>query len=458
MSQRRLGSLLNARLHAALPPATVLRMPGRRARALSILFRTKGWLTLAQLLSAWARELADDKTNADHVERNLTHFLIEDMINGRLDDAGPLADGRRLGLRIITPDNRAGYLDGQQARELLMPAGAPAAYSLVSHRLVVMKEAVLDFARRHELPAPSWWADATIGQREQIDASPAAGYRDADEYWLVATSEPMKALSFAHLLAVHLIDPTERLNEFDRRSLVRIRIDSSLRFALKTGESWFIKDPLPSDDGGTRDLEALMLHPRAAAKWLLSRPKRKDLVPPGLKAFLERSERPEEREVPPQPFTKSNRDLGALPSSTLRWRYNLMPKPTKFEIYMREYERERRLAERILTEHDPAEPAAPTPEPTLPLSPSDGAVDLTKLAPQPAQPSSHGDPQRPRGKSQPSLERARGAIKELYPDGVPGQATEPNANLCRRVSTKLQEESLPRVSDDTILRAAGRRK
>ena len=177
MSQRRLGSLLNARLHAALPPATVLRMPGRRARALSILFRTKGWLTLAQLLSAWARELADDKTNADYVERNLTHFLIEDMINGRLDDAGPLADGRRLGLRIITPDNRAGYLDGQQARELLMPAGTPAAYSLVSHRLVVMKEAVLDFARRHELPAPSWWADATIGQREQIDASPP---NDAD--------------------------------------------------------------------------------------------------------------------------------------------------------------------------------------------------------------------------------------------------------------------------------------
>jgi hypothetical protein len=73
----------------------------------------------------------------------------------------------------------------------------------------------------------------------------------------------------------------------------------------------------------------------------------------------------------------------------------------------------------------------------------------------------HGAPepqQRRRGKSQPALERARGAIKELYPDGVPGQATEPNANLCRRVSAKLQEESLPGVSDDTILRAAGRRK
>ena len=73
----------------------------------------------------------------------------------------------------------------------------------------------------------------------------------------------------------------------------------------------------------------------------------------------------------------------------------------------------------------------------------------------------HGAPepqQRRRGKSQPALERARGAIKELYPDGVPGQATEPNASLCRQVSVKLKEAKLPNVSDDTILRAAGRRK
>jgi hypothetical protein len=67
-------------------------------------------------------------------------------------------------------------------------------------------------------------------------------------------------------------------------------------------------------------------------------------------------------------------------------------------------------------------------------------------------------PRRGRGKSQPALERARGIIKELYPDGVPGQATEPNAILCRRVSAKLKEAKLPDVSDDTILRAAGRRK
>jgi hypothetical protein len=38
---QRLGSVPNARLRAALPPATVSRMPGLRAHALSILFRAK---------------------------------------------------------------------------------------------------------------------------------------------------------------------------------------------------------------------------------------------------------------------------------------------------------------------------------------------------------------------------------------------------------------------------------
>jgi hypothetical protein len=65
---------------------------------------------------------------------------------------------------------------------------------------------------------------------------------------------------------------------------------------------------------------------------------------------------------------------------------------------------------------------------------------------------------RRRPKSNPALERARGAIQEVYPQGVPAQAVEPNANLCRRASEKLREAGLPNVSDDTILRAAGRRK
>ena len=247
-------------------------MPGRRTRALSILFRTKGWLTLAQLLPAWASKLAESRTNADRIERDLKQLLIEDIINGRLDDAGPLADGRRLGLRNITPDNRAGYLEGHQARELLMPADTPAAFSFVSHRLVVMKEAVLDFARRHELPPPSWWTDASKATKEQTDDLPEMAGND-----LVAAEQP-------------------------------------------------------SMEGA-------------------------------------------------QAVPKSIRDLNALPSSTLRWLYSLMPEPTKFEIYGRE----RELAARILAERDRSAPAAPNPAPILPQSAPETPVDLCNAAPQPTQ-------------------------------------------------------------------------
>src|SRR5262245_2823796 len=40
---------------------------------------------------------------------------------------------------------------------------------------------------------------------------------------------------------------------------------------------------------------------------------------------------------------------------------------------------------------------------------------------------------RAKSRSRPTHERAERAIKELYPQGVPGQAAEPNASLCRRV-------------------------
>jgi hypothetical protein len=63
-----------------------------------------------------------------------------------------------------------------------------------------------------------------------------------------------------------------------------------------------------------------------------------------------------------------------------------------------------------------------------------------------------------RVKSRPQLERARNAIMALYPNGVPGQAEEPNTMLCRRVGDELKRRNLSNVSDDTILRAAGRRR
>ena len=71
---------------------------------------------------------------------------------------------------------------------------------------------------------------------------------------------------------------------------------------------------------------------------------------------------------------------------------------------------------------------------------------------------SHEDRPAKRARSRPAFERAFGVIKKIYPSGVPEQAAEPNAILCRRVAEKLKESRLRDVSDDTILRAAGRRK
>jgi hypothetical protein len=64
----------------------------------------------------------------------------------------------------------------------------------------------------------------------------------------------------------------------------------------------------------------------------------------------------------------------------------------------------------------------------------------------------------PRKRSRPPIESAQLAIKELYPGDIPDQATVPNALLFRKVHAKIKEAGRPVVSDDTILRATGRRK
>ena len=66
--------------------------------------------------------------------------------------------------------------------------------------------------------------------------------------------------------------------------------------------------------------------------------------------------------------------------------------------------------------------------------------------------------QKPLSRNVRARERASRAVRSLYPDGVPDQATLPNKTLCRKVSDWLKSKPLPSVSDPTILRAAGRRK
>jgi hypothetical protein len=134
---------------------------------MSELFRTKEWLTIAQLTNAWSFELAEGCEGPKRFEQNLIHVLMEDIFNGHLDNSGPLRKGQRLGLRWITSEYEAAFIEG---RKLLEPFRADRARVL--NNVLVMKEAVLDFAQRHHLPSPSWWADiASIPTEVSNDAT-----------------------------------------------------------------------------------------------------------------------------------------------------------------------------------------------------------------------------------------------------------------------------------------------
>src|SRR5438045_2553798 len=101
---------------------------------MSELFRTKGHLTLAQLARAWSSELTQPGEDPQRCEQHLIHILQEDILNGRLDDSGPPRDGGRLGLRWITPDNKAQFIEGRELLEAFR-AGPQ-----VLHYVIVMKE------------------------------------------------------------------------------------------------------------------------------------------------------------------------------------------------------------------------------------------------------------------------------------------------------------------------------
>ena len=58
----------------------------------------------------------------------------------------------------------------------------------------------------------------------------------------------------------------------------------------------------------------------------------------------------------------------------------------------------------------------------------------------------------------PAREAAQDAVKAIYPDGkIPDQHIESNKTLCKKLGHWLKKNGRRAVSDDTILRAAGRR-
>jgi len=125
---------------------------------MSMLFRTQKCLTILQLTRAWGLELAKGGGESEQHVHDLTHILLQDIINGRLDDSGPFWDGRRSGVGVITADYKVGFIEGRYFLEL---AASEPTKNWVLRHVVVMKEAVLDFASRHEISPPSWWTDGS---------------------------------------------------------------------------------------------------------------------------------------------------------------------------------------------------------------------------------------------------------------------------------------------------------
>ena len=63
---------------------------------MSFLFRTSKYLTIAQLTGAWGPELARVRGEDPlQCKEDLTHVLLQEIFNGRLDGAGPVWDDRR---------------------------------------------------------------------------------------------------------------------------------------------------------------------------------------------------------------------------------------------------------------------------------------------------------------------------------------------------------------------------
>jgi len=123
------------------------------------------------------------------------------------------------------------------------------------------------------------------------------------KYWGAHLSEPIGAYSLAHILSVHVAESAQQLES------ARIAITRAFRDAAAAGEYWFVGNtrPLLAVKDGQSNFEGLgkvKVHPRAAVEWLLSKPKRKHLVPGSLRIFLEGGGQSADTKGSARPFSK----------------------------------------------------------------------------------------------------------------------------------------------------------
>jgi hypothetical protein len=140
--------------------------PSRTGNGVPLVNHPK-WVTVSELVSAWAKELADTRTGVYEFEDKLSYHLEKDIINGFLDD--PLRNGSRLGVRVIGPGGQRTYIEGWRLYGL---------FRTMERYILLSEEAVLEFVRRHKVRPPSW-CDASKGEiqpsRSPEELKPAAG-------------------------------------------------------------------------------------------------------------------------------------------------------------------------------------------------------------------------------------------------------------------------------------------
>jgi hypothetical protein len=124
-----------------------------------------------------------------------------------------------------------------------------------------------------------------VGDRVSIlECVRKAGYSSEDEFWNDFLSEWMEA-------ATGFVSTLENCRPLSESLYGEDNVMSAIEMAYADNEQWFRLNKPP---GASIDFLWLKLDPRAAARWLLSKPLRRHLVPPGLAACLGEARAPPE--------------------------------------------------------------------------------------------------------------------------------------------------------------------
>jgi hypothetical protein len=133
-------------------------------------------------------------------------------------------NGRRLGLRL-DHHGRGEFIEGHEVHALIA-----CSEPISPHKILVMKEAILDFALRREIPPPSWWADNT-------SVSPDAGVTTKDSSSIA--SSPMPAPSHV---------PSRRGRKAKKLDQVKAAMREDIQLGRQTPDS--LRDMLEKGPSG----------------------------------------------------------------------------------------------------------------------------------------------------------------------------------------------------------------